>query len=480
MANYSLLLSQIRDELDVVGAEHGNSLGLTATLPCAADKIPNIDIFFLDLILNELSLLTLDFHGPWDGKVGASAPLYDRVGEQGLSVESCVSTYVDAGASREKINVALPFYGQSFAGAFAIGQEATCNWAGDCSDKVAWQQDSGSPSYFNVFQKLSQLNTTFDNETMATFAFGNSGIVSFDNEKTICIKTEYVIEHELGGVLIFELGMDLLDELSTPLLDAMNLKLLNNDLSCESSAFMESLLRQKNIVHEGRDEPIYDNTIEDAELSAIEFLYSDEIEQEYRYTCGFGEGDARRKCSKLGWQEGLEETICNTGTCPQGQICFLSVCDVIPQAAFTKPIPKGKPKKKPSKMMDTLSASLSTDEPEKSSTDQTFDQTNNAAKLSDDNNMSFSCGVNFQHAESCGHPCPNGLADCPSGQFCFWLECSTKPESAETSGPSTGITFQQYKCGSTRDDALSCGEDCSNSWQCSEGKDCYLVPCSLS
>ena len=473
MANYSLLLSQIRDELDVVGAEHGNSIGLTATLPCAADKIPNIDIFFLDLILSEFNLLTLDFHGPWDGKVGASAPLYDRTGETGFSVDSCVSVYADAGASKEKINIALPFYGRSFAGAFAIGQEASCNWAGDCSDTITWQQDSGSPSYFNVYKKLSELNTTFDNETMTAFAFGDSGIVSFDDERTICIKTEYVIDHELGGVLIYELGMDLLDELSTPLLDAMNLKLLNSDLSCESSAFKESLLRQENIVHEGRDEPIYDNTIKDEELSAIEFLYSDEVEQEYRYTCGFGEGDARRKCSKLGWQEGLEEMTCNTGICPQGQICFLSLCDVIPQAAFTKPIPKGKPKRKPSKMMDILSASLSADS-EKLSTYHAHDQ------ASDSNGMSFSCGVNFQHAESCSHPCPNGLADCPSGQFCFWLECSAKAETAETTDLSTGITFQQYKCGSTRDDALTCSEDCGSSWQCSEGKDCYLVPCSLS
>jgi len=307
MANYSLLLSQIRNELDSIG-----SYGLTASLSCVQDDIPNVDIIFLDHILDELNLQTVNFHGPWDKKVGASAALYDRVGEQGFSIDSCVNTYLNAGATKEKINVAIPFYGLSFSGAFAIGQEAKCNWIGDCSDTVTWQQDSGSPKYHNIYKKLPELDITFDNETMATFAFGGAGIVSFDDERSVCLKTEYVIEHELGGVLIMELGSDLLEEFSTPLLDAMNLKLLNQELQCDGNAFMESLLRHETqhetIVNEGRDAPIVENTFEEKELSVMDFLYTEEVKQEYRYTCGFGEGDARKKCSRMGWQEGWEES----------------------------------------------------------------------------------------------------------------------------------------------------------------------------
>ena len=112
MANYSLLVSQVRDELDELGTEYGEDYGLSATLPCSSDNIANVDINYLDIVLDELNLLTVDFHGPWDGIVGPSAPLYDQDGEDGLSVDSCVSTYLDAGASREKINIALPFYGR--------------------------------------------------------------------------------------------------------------------------------------------------------------------------------------------------------------------------------------------------------------------------------------------------------------------------------------------------------------------------------
>jgi chitinase len=481
MANYSLLLSQIREELNTLGTDEGNTYGLTATLPCMPDQIPNIDIFFLDLLLDEFNLLSVDFHGPWENKVGTSAPLYDRKGETGMSVNSCVATYIAAGASIEKINIALPFYGQSYAGAFAIGQEAKCNWAGDCSDTVTWQQDGGTPNYYSVYNKLPGLNVTFDNETLATFAFGANGIVSFDDERSVCLKTEYVIQQELGGVLILGFGDDLLNELSTPLLDAMNLKLLNNGLACDGNAFMESLLRQENIVHQGRDDPIAESTVEDAEVSAIDFLYTDEIKQEFRYTCGFGEGDARRKCSRLGWQEGLEESTCSTGQCPDNQMCFLSLCDVVPTktiedvllesvTVFSKPLPKSKPRRKPPKM--TIMSAPTSTKAETVTPDDTTD-----ALL--DDGMAFSCGVDFQQAESCGLPCPNGLSDCPPGEFCFWLQCKDEVL-AQTSG-TTGsrVTVSQYKCGSDRDDALTCGEDCGSSWQCSEGKDCYLVPCPI-
>eukprot|EP00804_Cyclotella_cryptica_P022945 CCRYP_014974-RA/>CCRYP_014974-RA protein AED:0.06 eAED:0.06 QI:983/1/1/1/1/0.8/5/128/475 len=473
MANFSLLLSQIRDELDELSAEYGDEYGLTATVPCSSDKIANVDIFYLDIVLDEFNLLTVDFHGPWDGIVGPSAPLYDQDGEEGRSVDSCVSTYLDAGASREKINIALPFYGRSFSGASALGQNCTENWAGDCSDSVTWQESGGSPSYFNLYQKLPDLNITFDIQTMSSFAHNDVGIVSYDDERSICLKTEYVIQNDLGGFIILELGDDLLEEKSTPLLDAMNLKLLNTGLSCSSNAFMESLLRRAHIAHEGRGDPIVDEEVSQPG-------YTDEPKQEYRYVCGAGEGDARKSCSTLGREEGWEETRCDTGTCPDGMLCFLEICDVIPRSPFVKPTPKGKPKRKP--------PVLPFDDTQVLSGAGALVSENKTNHLTSDSNMVFSCGLDFQHAESCGQLCPNGLPDCPTGEFCFWLECKT--DSATSGSPSENsdqpensdisvseITVPKYKCGLTRDEALTCAEDCDSSWHCLDGKDCFLVQC---
>ena len=52
----------------------------------------------------------------------------------------------------------------------------------------------------------------------------DGGLVSYDDEQSVCVKTEYMIENNLNGFLIWELSGDLLPDLSTPLLDSINAK----------------------------------------------------------------------------------------------------------------------------------------------------------------------------------------------------------------------------------------------------------------
>ena len=102
-----------------------------------------------------------------------------------------------------------------------------------------------------------------DDQTMTQYMFGNTGMVSYDDERAICDKTEYAQVHNLNGYIIWEISGDLskshsfwycsdqsffqsfllmgitslllpVPDLSTPLLDAANAKLLNKDLDCAS------------------------------------------------------------------------------------------------------------------------------------------------------------------------------------------------------------------------------------------------------
>jgi chitinase len=61
--NYSLFLEEIRKALDVLGQTKGRTYGLTAALPCGADLIRNIQIDVVSNYLDELNLMTYDFHG---------------------------------------------------------------------------------------------------------------------------------------------------------------------------------------------------------------------------------------------------------------------------------------------------------------------------------------------------------------------------------------------------------------------------------
>ena len=68
-------------------------------------------------ILTELNLMTYDFMGSWNPTTGANAPLYDMDGHPEFSVHGCVENWKAGGGRPDQINLGLPFYGRSFAGA---------------------------------------------------------------------------------------------------------------------------------------------------------------------------------------------------------------------------------------------------------------------------------------------------------------------------------------------------------------------------
>jgi chitinase len=160
--------------------------------------------------------------------LGVNAPLYPQGwGPEDFDVDSCVKNWVKAGADAARINVGMPFYGRSFA--VATGLNQTYNGA----DTIHWSADEGTPEYYNIVGSLSQMTDVRDETTKTQYAyFPTGGVVSYDNTKSICEKTEYVQSNNLHGYLIWELSGDLMADLSTPLLDAMNKKLADPSAPC--------------------------------------------------------------------------------------------------------------------------------------------------------------------------------------------------------------------------------------------------------
>ncbi|KAL7541791.1 hypothetical protein ACHAXR_011209 [Thalassiosira sp. AJA248-18] len=231
--NYSLFLQDIRDALDGLGERTGRFYGLTAALPCGPDLINNIQIDTVSDILTELNLMTYDFHGSWNRETGANAPLYDMEGSPEFSVHGCVENWMEGGGRPDQINIGMPFYGRSFAGEGLTGfGQVHSGYA----DVATWSDDEGSPQYFNIVAKLSAFTTVRDPESMTEFAYKSSGFVSYDDERAICDKTEYAMEHDLNGYIIWEISGDILPDLSTPLLDAMNDRLNNPSVPCDPDA----------------------------------------------------------------------------------------------------------------------------------------------------------------------------------------------------------------------------------------------------
>eukprot|EP00602_Paraphysomonas_sp_CaronLab_P001838 CAMPEP_0185018358 /NCGR_PEP_ID=MMETSP1103-20130426/1112_1 /TAXON_ID=36769 /ORGANISM="Paraphysomonas bandaiensis, Strain Caron Lab Isolate" /LENGTH=383 /DNA_ID=CAMNT_0027548147 /DNA_START=170 /DNA_END=1322 /DNA_ORIENTATION=+ len=226
--NFSLLLNEVRSHLDALSSSTGKKYGLTAALSCDPEQISRYDVPYLRKVLSEFNLMTYDFHGSWDDTTGVNAPLYPQGwGPEDFDVDSCVRNWVAAGASSDRVNIGLPFYGRSFA--VATGLNEPFNGA----DTQHWAADEGTPQYYNIYQSLPEMEDVRHEETLTQYAyFASGGVVSYDNPQAICDKTAYVIDNALHGMIIWELSGDLMSDLTTPLLDTVTKKLGDSSYIC--------------------------------------------------------------------------------------------------------------------------------------------------------------------------------------------------------------------------------------------------------
>lgn len=502
MTNYGLLLQAIRQELNELELLHAPAkYGLAANMPCGDTTTDysylGQQIANFDNVLTELNLDTMNFHDKKSKTAGFNAPLYTHTDDVDyVSVNGCVLQYLKNGASRSKLNVGLPFYGHSYRDAVEIGDACTSNWLGECSDTVTWQEDHGSPRYHNIYHLLPIMPLYWDEETLTPLAFNDLGIVSYDDPKSICYKTEYTMMNQLNGVWVQELGADMLLDKSTPLLDAVNYKALNVDVDCggmefeklfqwrevssSSSSSYTSITTGINGFSNGVDEAAAAAAAEtEVETTTVD-VELDESKTTFRYTCGFGQGDAKERCSDPGWND----LSCETGSCPEeGMLCFVVEC-VKPKnyalsgekesyaEIWVKSEPKPLPYRKPEKA--NKGGTITSKVVEAASDEEAVD----TAVTATTKERVRACGSDYYDAAgNCGVVCPNGHSDCPSGEFCWHVECgATPPTTTTTTTPYSGPMVNRYQCGFDRAEALTCQEEC-NGWTCGGGKDCYLVPC---
>jgi len=510
MINFNTLLTEVRQALDDLALERpGKTYGLTAELPCILDNFYNLDIIFLNAILTEFNIMTYDFFV--DGIAYVNSPLHGPAGDP-ASVSGCVGSYLSRGAKKDKINIALPFFGKSFRGARAMGEQCIQDWQGLCGDTLTWVEDKGSPQYYHIYKKLGSMATSFDEQTKTLYAINDESILSYDNEYSTCLKTEYALGMGLNGVVIRDLAGDFLDDSSTPLLDALHAKMTNPTLHCDSKELWDATVGVREVVKVvDIDEAV--NT--DADSFASKETNTKSTEESptsgYMYMCGHGEVDAAARCDS----NTRESSACpgGLGDCQVGEMCFLVFCD------------------------EPTTMGVQTEEVEPEGLDAA--ELGEVAVISEamtEESFQHTCGFGEDDAHTrCNSldwvdiPC-HGLTPCPNGMMCFWTQCNksetfvkplpkpkprrkplsgvgdpssskgpppnppitttlattttsttTTTTTATTKPPYTGVLYLQFKCGESRDDAAAtCSEACISTWGCSPGKQCFSVPCPFS
>jgi chitinase len=169
-----------------------------------------------------VNLMTYDHSGPGSKVTAHHTGLYSTP-EQPRSADFTVRYLLDRGIPSEKIVVGGAFYGKIFENVDSVNnglsqpgkfkntmsyKDAVVRLAADSGWVYHWDEVAGAPYLYNPSKKQ---------------------FFTYDDKRSIELKTKYVIDNKLGGIMYWQLGGDLFND---GLLDAINMirKTYNGDI----------------------------------------------------------------------------------------------------------------------------------------------------------------------------------------------------------------------------------------------------------
>jgi len=192
-------------------------LMLTAAIGAAPATIDAAyDIERMYQYLDYVHVMCYDYHGKWDKKTGHNAPLRPRSDEsaedQTLNVDYTLQYLIQLGARPEKTVLGVPLYGR----AFTLEDTSVNNMgapAKDTSFQGPYTREDGFLGYNEICVKqlednVPSWNVQWDEEHEAPFMFRGDRWLSFDNVRSIRVKSEYAFDQGLAGVMTWSIDTD--------------------------------------------------------------------------------------------------------------------------------------------------------------------------------------------------------------------------------------------------------------------------------
>ncbi|HJV64038.1 MAG TPA: glycoside hydrolase family 18 protein [Albitalea sp.] len=229
--NFTLLLRELREQLDRAGrADHRRYL-LTAAVGNSAAYLSHIEPKQVAATLDWLNLMAYDMNGTWSQVTGHVSPLYRDPAmtlpdaDPANDVADLVERYLAAGVPARKMLLGVPFYGYAWAQCpdARHGEYQPCGGLGrgswepgayDASEIQTQMVDrNGYVRHWNEAAKVPFL-----------YRAENGEFVTYEDQESLRAKLRFLRRRGLGGAMFWEITGDrrqlLLDTLAHDLLPA--------------------------------------------------------------------------------------------------------------------------------------------------------------------------------------------------------------------------------------------------------------------
>lgn len=207
--HFSQLLHEIRREYQ---REHRTYLLSVAAAAPEGIVYFAYDIGEINNYADYVNIMTYDYHfyTPSTPFTGLNAPLYARQNEYSLlgtlNINYTVNYWESHGLNKSKIVIGLPTYGHSFrlvnpynnkigSPAESIGRVGTMGFAS--YSEICWFKQN------NIY-----VQTVYDVDTCSPYVYSGLEWISYEDERSLECKTQFIKENGYGGAMIFSLNTD--------------------------------------------------------------------------------------------------------------------------------------------------------------------------------------------------------------------------------------------------------------------------------
>jgi len=206
--NLTKLLALFREKLDEINPE----LILTAAVAADKPNLDNFDIKNIQKYLDWFNLMTYDFHGNWDKATAhhtnlLSSPNDTTDNGAKLSFNKTVKYFIDSlGVNSKKLVPGAAFYGKCW-----FNVDSTNNGLYQTGTDSAGALENNPGNFTNLCMLESNgYKYNWDCLAMAPWLYnpGKKIFWTFDDQKSIALKSRYVVAYNLRGIMFWEISED--------------------------------------------------------------------------------------------------------------------------------------------------------------------------------------------------------------------------------------------------------------------------------
>lgn len=201
--NFQSFLEELRHKLD----QHRSHYLLTSAVGGSPEILEAMGVagnYAYTSALDYINVMSYDLRGSWTNRTGHQTNLFNYDAPDGdLSAQTAVQNLLDHHVPANKIIIGSAAYSRDWDGLALRDHQAPLN-------QLAAQKGTHTTPYGEVQTLIAAHpeNYFWDDQAAAPYYYDGHRFMSFDDPKSVQAKTQFVLDHQLGGLMFWEQSLD--------------------------------------------------------------------------------------------------------------------------------------------------------------------------------------------------------------------------------------------------------------------------------